>query len=373
MAKKTTKLLGLASKLGDVGRKAHEKHKSDETTYGLRDLPDGIEGGIARLVEIGFGKYEKGDNKGQFFFRAAGVILSPKTVNGRKIEGEQTSIMEPLCPTPNRSRKTVDEHLAWVYNELRKLGVDTDDLDFDDLEETVAELKEVAPVFMFRTWKGESTKQFPKPRVNEEWQGLTEFDENAAESDEVEEDETEEEVEEEVEEETKPKAKKAPAKKAPPKEEEEDEEEEDADEDETEDEGEDEEEEVDVAALFKLANKGDKSAQKKLADLAVKAGHSEDDVELAADWKAVVSMIKNPKTEDEEAEEQEDEEEEVVPSKGDAVFYRPIDPKTKKPSKKAVECEVIKVLSKAKTVTLKNLDDGETQYDSVPWSSLEQE
>ena len=57
----------LARKLGEAGAKAVEQHKDDETKLGAGSrLPEGIEGGVARLVDCRFGQYEKGDNKGEF-------------------------------------------------------------------------------------------------------------------------------------------------------------------------------------------------------------------------------------------------------------------------------------------------------------------
>lgn len=70
--------------------------------------------------------------------------------------------------------------------------------------------------------------------------------------------------------------------------------------------------------------------------------------------------------EGEEAE-KEEEEENWEPKKGEVYGYKP--PK----HKRAVECEVMAVLAKAKTVTLKNLEDGKTLYKGIAWDELEGE
>jgi hypothetical protein len=161
---------GLAGKLGNKLDQAVEAHKNDEVKLpGGGSLPEGIENGIARLVDCRFSQYKEGDNKGEWFFLAAGVMVEPKYLGNIPIEGMRTQIMEPIMETPNRSRKTVEEHIAWVMNEMRKLGMDTTNLSGDQLEAAAEALKEAQPYFMLRTWKGEATEQFPNPRVNETW------------------------------------------------------------------------------------------------------------------------------------------------------------------------------------------------------------
>lgn len=167
---------GLAGKLGNRLNKAVDAHKDDEIKLpGGGSLPEGIENGIAQLVDCRFGVYESGDFKGEYFFYAAGVVHEPKIhmLNGVPIpvEGQRTNIgPEPICDTPKRtSRPTVEDHVAWVLNEMRKLGLDTTGLTGEDLEAAAAALVEAAPFFTFRTWKGEATAQYPNPQVNQTW------------------------------------------------------------------------------------------------------------------------------------------------------------------------------------------------------------
>jgi len=176
MPAKTTKS-ALSSKLGNRLNKAVNAHKNDDTRLtGGADLPPGIEGGIAQLVECKFSTYEKGDQKGEFFFYAAGSVIAPSEVAGIPLVGLRTSIMEPVCDTPTRSRKTIEDHVDWVLNEFRKLGVDTKGMTGDDLEGTAAALKEAGPSFRFRTWQGEATEEYPNPRVNHDWRGSCDYE-----------------------------------------------------------------------------------------------------------------------------------------------------------------------------------------------------
>ena len=89
MAKKALVSGGLMSKLGAKLKHAVETHKSDETKFagGGANLPAGIEMGIAQLVMCKIGQYEKGDNTGEYYFMAQGIVVSPKVHDGIPIEG----------------------------------------------------------------------------------------------------------------------------------------------------------------------------------------------------------------------------------------------------------------------------------------------
>lgn len=388
---------GFMAKYGAKLKKAHTIHKDDETEFGAGgSLPAGIEGGVAQLTSIKFGQYKEGtQNAGEWYFRAAGTVLLPK-----EHRGSQTSIMEPMHDTPERTRKTFDDHLGWVYNELRKLGVETKELDPADLESVFTALKESAPTFKFRTWQGEPTKEYPNPRVNEQWRGTCDYE--ADESGDVVDESSEGETE-------------APA------------------EDDAGDEWD---------TLATQADADDNAAVKKLFAAATAAGYSKDEIEGTDNWGEVADMIRSPKkakkgakasepepeeTEDavdwnatgeagdtgdsdaidalneaaaehgldpneyptwaelgtaiaeaiasgEEGgeEEAEAEAEEFVPKKGDTYLYKPAgnDPRTKKPYKKPIECECVAVFEKNKTMNLRNSDDGKTVYKSVAWDAI---
>ena len=171
---------GLAGKLGDKGRKAVDSHKGDDTRFASGgDLPAGIEGGVAQLVDCKFDTYKKGDNEGEYYFYCAGVVKSPAEHDGVNLIGLRTSIMEPVCETPTRTRQGIEEHVDWILNEFRKLNIDTSELAVDDLEDVAAALKEARPHFRFRTWKGEKSTSGPfagrEPMVQHQWNGACDF------------------------------------------------------------------------------------------------------------------------------------------------------------------------------------------------------
>lgn len=179
----------LAAKLGQRGAKAVQEHRGDATTYGIQRLPGGISNGVARLVECKFDTVKEGkQNAGEFFFRAAGVVLEPATNDkGVPVRGLQTSIMEMVCDTTTRDGKktTLEEHIANILNEMRKLGADVEDAGVNDLERIAAELLELKPVFRFSTTtlppqidpKTKQPKLNPQtglpyePRTFENWHG----------------------------------------------------------------------------------------------------------------------------------------------------------------------------------------------------------
>ena len=364
MAKQTAMVKGLlAKKLGQKGQEALAKHKADETTYGQIELPPGIEGGTAQLVDCRFGEYENGDNKGQLYFYAAGIVVDPTEFtdkDGRvhKIEGQRTSIMEAICDTPNRGRKTVEEHMAWVLNELRKLGAETAELEnLDNVEAVAKALKDSKPYFNFRTWKGEATPQFPNPRTNHQWIKACEWDGDGGDGSDVVDESGEAEP-------TPPPAKPAatpPAKKAP--------------------EPEPEpaatfDENTPVEELVTAANAGDTDAQQMLNARALAAGCPEDDVTNAADWEAVATLIEAAGS---TAETETTEEAEWKPEVGEIYQYKVIDPKTKKPvidpktkkEAKPQEVEVTAVEEGKRLVNLKNLTNQKVTYKAISWDALE--
>lgn len=357
----------LAERLGAKAQKAFEEKKAEAAEFDSQaGLPSGIEGGVARLVECKFMQIAEGkQNAGKDMFYAAGVVVSPQEVNGVNIVGLRTQISEPLYATPTRRRKDVDDHIEWVMNELKKLGIDMSEMDLDDLENVAETLKEQQPYFRFRTWSG--TKQEiekrggkyfvgtkgpyateaaakaanpyagTEPMVQHTWNGACEYIEDEVDASVI--DETEEVEMEEVEvtkKVAKAKAKK-PAKKA----------------------------ELSLEELAAAADDGDQEAATKLADLAIEAGVSEEDIASAETWTLVLELMSVSEfvQETEEAEEEE-EVDEWMPKKGEIYSY-------KAPGKKtSADCEVIAVFVNKETVNLKNLDD-EKVYKAISWSKLD--
>lgn len=186
MAGQTVKS-GFAAKVGAKVGAAVAKHANDAKKLpGGGELPEGIENGIARLIDCRFDVYKEGDNKNEYFFLVAATVLHPKTKNVEgvemKVEGKRIQNTEPMCDTPaSESRKTTDDHTAWVMNQMRLLGYDTKPLAKEKdpfklaamLEAAAAALKAAKPTFAFRTWKGkkQTTGKYAnkEPRVNVTW------------------------------------------------------------------------------------------------------------------------------------------------------------------------------------------------------------
>jgi len=288
MPKQTTKS-GLAAKYGSKLASAVSNHGADSTEYSnFGELPGGIRNGVAQLVECKFDTYKKGDNEGEYYFLAAGTVVSPETgPDGAPIIGLRTQIMEPVCDTSKRDGTIVtqDEHISVIFNELRKLGADTNGIGAEQLEEVAAALKEAAPYFRFTTSQSEPTAAFPNPRVWHNWNGVKGLENYSPDGGEAVEDDTAEEAEEE--EAPAPKAAKPVAKKPAPEPEPE------------------AEEDVpfgdDLDDLVAAANGKDKkaavAATNELSEKAIAAGYSEDEVGESENWEAVAEMIRNPKTE----------------------------------------------------------------------------
>ncbi len=330
MAKKMLKS-NLLKKLGSAGKKAIEAHKNDEVVLpDGSNLPGGIDFGVAQLVDCKFDTYKKGDNKGEFFFFAAGIVVEPKKLGNITIEGLRTQITEPAtCDTPTRSRKTVDDHIQWIMNQMRLLGAD--DIDENNLEEVAEALKEEKPYFRFETWKSEPTPQFPNPRVNHKWCGVTEFIEEESEESEDVIDETEDNEDDNDDESNKEKTSDT----------------------------------VDLIALGEKADKDDEDAQSELTDLAETAGLDPESYEF---WLDLAKDLKNNVSTDDDDDEQdseddEEEEETIIPEKGEVYKYKP--PKKRKP----IDCDVTAVFLRKETCNLVSLDDRKI-FKSVPFAKL---
>lgn len=362
-AQKTPSLL---ANLGGSLKKAHSEHKSEKTLAGgRRDLPDGIENGVAQLVKLGFEKIEEGNDKGKVRFIARAIVKSPTHHNGVKVEGLATMLIEPLYDTPGRRRKTVDEHYQHILEIVRMVANDveyTDQFDTpEELEATLPSLVELAPHIMFRTYK--MPKQEPEqrsgkwyignkgpykdlatlkaankfwdrePMVNHDWQGVT--DEPVAEaggSEDVEETVTEEAPDEQVED--------TPA------------------EDTAADDN-------DLDALASAADdQEDAEAAAKLKEIAIEAGFTPKQVKDFGSWAEAVEAIraKQGGGEEEATEEEEEEASDEVPTVGTmykiakVVNGKPVvNAKTKKPV--FLDVEVVKVDKAKKTADVKNYDD----------------
>jgi hypothetical protein len=386
---------GLLGKLGNRLRQAHDAHKGDTTVpESFNELPAGIVGGVAQLVDCQFKQIAAGkENAGEYMFFARGVAKRPLEHNGKRVAGLGTMISEPMYETPTRSRKTLDEHLDWIYKQLRGLGVDTNEVDIEDLESVAASLKEAKPHFKFHTWSGskqeivktkdgkwtlvadgkpvlangkpriyateeQAKKANPyagrEPLVNHRWNGLIEFSD----------------------EETNGEAGVHDATAAP----EEDTVDETAVADDTAaDEGSgDVGQSVEELVAIASGEETDESieARNKLKELAMEAGNSEEEVDAAESWEAVGEMVtavgddSAAEEEGEEAaEEAAEEEAPTEPSKGEIYGLRLIDPKTKKPYKKPIEVEVVSVDKKGKTILATNLET-KKQIKGIKWSLL---
>lgn len=343
----------LMAKLGDRGKKAHEAHKGDEVQYGMVNLPAGISGGVAQLVSVKWAEHKDGDNKGKPYVNFQAVAKAPKEHKGQVVEGLRASITIPLYDTPNRKCRgepgTFDAWYAELLNEFKKLGVDTSEVGFDQLEDVMQSLSAEKPhtKFSTRAWqppRKPGQKEDPDPMVFTQFDGACEWSGGSSSG---------------VEDHT---GHSASAN------------------------GDGTTADDDLAEVAELAQKGSDDAIEKMQRLAQEAGVTQDDVDGAANWGEVAELIMAARggsttSGDDDAKTEEEPPADEAPKKGAVYFFQPIDPKTKKPyidpktkkAKKAIECEVLAVNKHKETVELLNLDDKKTKYKDVAWSDLQTE
>ena len=166
MAKRTQKS-SIYNKLGTSIKRAFNENKSNEIVEDFGgDLPPDLVG-IAKLISCEIaGVKAEGPNKGKPLFQAVGIVVQPKIFEGLPVEGLRTNINRKLFTT---EYKTDGESVSLMLNDLKKLGVDTDEMELSDLEETLKTLAEEEIYFAFRTWKGSASDDFPNPRVQRRW------------------------------------------------------------------------------------------------------------------------------------------------------------------------------------------------------------
>jgi hypothetical protein len=318
MAKQTTKS-SVLGKLGPKAKAAFDQAKTEEMVpdTGGR-LPGGIEGGIAQLVTCKFDVFKKGDNKGQPYFIAAGIVKAPKEHNGIPLVGRRTSLSPiALCDTKNSAGKvtTLAEHVAEVLNYFKRLGVDTSDLEFDQWEDTAAELEATKPHFRFRTSEGAVQTSGPykgKPaRVFENWGEFCEYDDANDEDAVVDETATDD----------------------------------DGDDSDT-DSASDAPTDLDLDALAKSGDKGNAKAQQTLKDAAAEVGIDADEYDT---WADVVEAMRAAESGSEAETEEAEDEEEFVPELKNIYLYKRAD------GKKPTEHEVIAIAEEKGTCTVKDV------------------
>jgi hypothetical protein len=297
--------------------------------------------------------------------------------------------MEYVCDTPEsvgkNARKTIDDHIKWIHQFLKRLGI-TDDkmLKADRLEDTVALMEQMDPpiFFRFHTWQPptptEGKYKGQESRVIEFWDEQCDPLESMQPGDGVEDStlppdpmktstsyngtsitkasvvvptnvvRTSTAVVE-------PKVEESPQAF---------------------------DEFDDIDSLYNKAIHDDVEAQTSLRGLALHVGVTEGQFDEAQNWDAVVELIKEKQREKEVggSESREvvqvaiaEKPKEKAPFKvkvTDCFLYRPLDSKTKKVGEKKVECVVEAVDEKAQRVDLKSLDNPKNLYKGVAFSDL---
>jgi hypothetical protein len=344
---------GILSKFAGKLNGALARTKNNEVSYGIQDLPGGIVNGTAKLTECKFDLFKTGDNSGQPYFLAMGVVVSPDSVKLKDgstvpVRGLYTRIMIGLVDGKDfRTGKPVpvdaeNGAMARVVNEMKKLGADPASLgDVSELETLAAALKHAGPTFRFSTREGKPTQQYPTPKVFESWGGVVEFhqdeDAGAGVDDQTGEAGAEDQGDEGA--------------------------------TDTADEATEYRDDTDLTSLGDRAEAGDEDAQKELVAFGKKAGLTQKQIDDDyKTWVALATKLAKMGDESDDDDEDGDHEGPTVPEKGTVYGYKGLLPgKTKKQD---LEVEVTKVNSKSKTADAKWTTNGNVKFDAIPWTEL---
>ena len=116
-----------AKNLGARVAQANAEHKDKPVDVGDRRLPPGIRNGIAKLSSAYTKQYDdKHDLRGQTFFRASAIVMSPEVHNGEKVAGRVTQIVIPMCDVPakgDRKSKAFSENFYEFQNFFKMMCV----------------------------------------------------------------------------------------------------------------------------------------------------------------------------------------------------------------------------------------------------------
>lgn len=388
-----TKTSKLGAKYGNKANQAVVAHAEDETTYGFIALPPGIINGVAQLQQCYFAEYKEGDNKGEYYFRASGVVIEPTVPVPTKtgpmiVTNLSTSIMVPFCETNYNGKKVpMEDNIQRILLEMRRLGGPefTAGATVDDLEDLAAQLEEMAPFFKFSTQARIAQKDVPDKGIKkgdvldgcfENWHGTQGLDDysppappkatvkaGGAAAAEVKPSGNGQKAESgknggqqpnptHSTRAQKPTGKKPAAKEPEPEPEPE------------------APEEVDLDALAADAADTDSDtcteSGENLINLAIEAGVEEDWVrDSDTTWDMIVDAIRNQGDGDQGGDE--NDQAAQIPKVGEELGYCPINPRTKKPVDKPVKCEVIAVNEDEETVDLRS---GKATYKNIPWSEI---
>lgn len=377
----------LMQKLGAKAMaEAHEAYKAAPPPSANMDAPAGIDNGIAQLRGCGFTTIGQGKtNAGAVLFTAYGVIVQPTHHDTIPVAGLRTTIMETVANTPQAEgeRKTIKDHMGWVYGQLKLLGVKTELFDFkknpNALEDACATLVKLKPLFRFRTWKGkkQTTGKYAnmEPRTNHQWGGLVTMQgalpsANGAAAAAVTEDTVEAIGETGV------VMDEQPPDETPPFNEFENPNDSSGDTSAT-DTG-----EVDLNALAEACSGDDDdatvlAARAELTKLANDAGVTDDQITATQTWQEVVDLITTGGTGSTEDGAADTNPYEVgVNCKYEITLIDPktkkpmVDPKTKKAKKKSIEATITETDADKKVATLKSLEDGKTLYKAIPYDKI---
>jgi hypothetical protein len=193
-----------AKRLGGRVAQANQEAMAQPIDTGRRRLPPGIRSGLAKLSTM-YTKEQTEDGgscpKGETFFRASAIVMSPKSHAGEKTEGMVTQVIIPLCDIPERGQKgsndyrkgkTFMEGFKAMTDLIRSLGVapclETGATDLTGMRTEAywfaamkmlidpqrARTNPVIVEFSTRGWTPPATHKQPKPEefVLETWHGL---------------------------------------------------------------------------------------------------------------------------------------------------------------------------------------------------------
>lgn len=353
----------LWQRLGERAIRAWDHHKGEEIRWGAEQLPNGIVGGIARIVLVQEGEFKAGTPMaGHPFVTIQGTAITPVEFKTVKVQGKRVSNTIPLCDTPSRTipgsfgqlEGTLENWVMYLMDEFRKLEIDVGP-GMQYLENYISALMQLKPCTRFSTNgytpKPTATNPSPQEMVFVQFDGKCLPPANMG-------DGTVDNTGKGVSpngavshiqpQQVNRLANTAVSQPEPHIEY-------------------NDQSDMDSLALRADPPMSEKDAQDTLEEMARKAGIAQEAINDAPSYATVVEMMRKPSPHQKATPVAEP----IVPKVDEIYNYLPTDGKTGVKATKSVEVKIVDVNLSAKTCTIKLVDNQKVRYKNVPFGELE--
>lgn len=155
------KVLSVMQVLGPQAKAIHDQVKNRKVETKGGSLPAGIRNGIAQVVRVSIKETQTGRNKGKPIFILTGTAKEPIEHNGVRVFGKPVIVTENLfdtsSPNSQAKRQTREDHYWFMLETIASLlGMSSvANIRVEQVDSLFAKVNEKKPHFEFQTFSGE--------------------------------------------------------------------------------------------------------------------------------------------------------------------------------------------------------------------------